>query len=385
MIQKYKHEIILIAAILSFSIVFYFLYGLLLPFILGLLLVFLVHPVINRIQKIVRSRNLANTIFLLGIAAFVFLFFLFFTQYINRDFKRLSQSFTVLVSANKDNLDKTGQKVKEYIGNLYDFEELERELESQSDSLKSKLKKIDSSKLDTESIKSAFQELTSIFHGEEKTSEQQDSGFGFIFILYSTILYFILILYNFDYFDDIRKRYLIGKVESKLNILIDDFNQSFVRYFKLRSKIVLLLALMYLTTFIIIDIPGLILFTLFIVLLSYVPYLQYIALIPLALGCLVLSVETNQSFLLYYGIVVGVFILASIVEEVFLTPKIMEENIGMNPVIMILALSVWGYMLGLQGLLLGIPLTSFLIIYFKRYVLTSYQEVLQEENNRKQE
>jgi predicted PurR-regulated permease PerM len=124
--------------------------------------------------------------------------------------------------------------------------------------------------------------------------------------------------------------------------------------------------------------PGMILITLLIVLLSYIPYLQYLALIPLAVGCLVLSVENEQSFLLLFGIVVGVFVSASLIEELVLTPWIMEKNIGMNTVIMVLALSVWGYLLGLPGTLIGIPMTSLLIIYIKRHIIPSYKEVLQD-------
>ena len=126
--------------------------------------------------------------------------------------------------------------------------------------------------------------------------------------------------------------------------------------------------------FFILDMPGMILITLLIVILSYVPYLQYLALIPLALGCLVLSIETPQSFLFYFGIVLGVFILASLVEELILTPRIMERNIGMNPVIMVLAVSVWSYLLGMPGTLIGIPLTSLLIIYTKRMLLPVLNE-----------
>ena len=150
-----------------------------------------------------------------------------------------------------------------------------------------------------------------------------------------------------------------------------------MKYLKLRTKIILLLSLIYITTFIILDMPGMILITILIILLSYIPYLQYLALIPLSISCLVLSVEKDQSFLLFFGIVAGVFILASIIEELILNPRIMEKNIGMNPVIMVLALSIWSYLLGLPGTLIGIPMTSLLIIYFKRFLLKSYQEVLQ--------
>jgi predicted PurR-regulated permease PerM len=151
-----------------------------------------------------------------------------------------------------------------------------------------------------------------------------------------------------------------------------------MKYIKLRTRIVLVLAVLYIVAFLILDMPGMILITLLIVLLSYIPYLQYLALIPLAVGCLVLSVENEQSFLLLFGIVVGVFVSASLIEELVLTPWIMEKNIGMNPVIMVLALSVWGYLLGIPGTLIGIPMTSLLIIYIKRHIIPSYKEVLQD-------
>ena len=47
--------------------------------------------------------------------------FVFFTQYINRDFKQLNKSFTVFASNSKDNLDKTWQKVIEFIEKFYDL------------------------------------------------------------------------------------------------------------------------------------------------------------------------------------------------------------------------------------------------------------------------
>jgi predicted PurR-regulated permease PerM len=83
---------------------------------------------------------------------------------------------------------------------------------------------------------------------------------------------------------------------------------------------------------------------------------------------LALSTESNQPFLFYFGIVAGTFVLASIIEEFVLNPRIMEKNIGINPVIMVLSISVWTYVLGMPGLIIGLPLTSLCIIYLKRYV-----------------
>ncbi len=380
MLQKYKHTIIIGAFLLGFSVAFYFLYGILISFILGLLLAYSVDPLVIRIQKKVKNRNLATTLFLATTVAIIAIALVFLGQYINRDFKRLSSSFSILISDNEENLDKTAQKAKEYLGSFYDFDELESELRHKSDSLMNSLQQGDTEMLDTESITAAFEEIAALFPSSEETISDSGPKFGFMFIFSSAILYFVLILYQIDYFVSIRQRYFSGKARSKVRLIIDDINQSFVRYFKLRSKIVLLLSFIYITAFLIMDMPGMILITALIMLLSFIPYLQYLALIPLAVGCLVVSVEFGQSYLLIFGIVVGVFILASIIEELVLTPWIMEKNIGMNPVIMILALSVWGELLGLRGLIVGIPMTGLLIIYFKRYVLTAYEEKNQDEN-----
>lgn len=376
--KNYRNEIIIGVLMIGFSIAFYYLYGILLPFILGMLLAFSAQPIIIRIQKIVKSKGLATSIFLAVNTVLIILFFVFFTNYINRDFKRLNQSFVFLTTKNQKNLNQTTQKVKEYINNLYDIDQVEVLLKHKSDSIINKIKNIDYSKLDTESIKTGFEKATAIFQSQKINTEQLKPKFSFLFILCSTVGYFILILYQLDYFTRIRKNYFGGKVKSIFHTIIDDFNQSFVKYLKLKTKIILLLSLIYISTFIILDMPGTILISLLIILLSYISYLQYLALIPLSISCMVLSVENSQSFLFYFSIVIAVFIMASVIEEWLLKPRIMKENTGINPVIIALALSIWTYLLGMPGGLIAIPMTGLMIIIFKQYFLKPYQEVIKD-------
>ena len=376
--KNYRNEIIIGVLMIGFSIAFYYLYGILLPFILGMLLAFSAQPIITRIQKIVKSKGLATSIFLAVNTVLIILFFVFFTNYINRDFKRLNQSFVFLTTKNQKNLNQTTQKVKEYINNLYDIDQVEVLLKHKSDSIINKIKNIDYSELDTESIKTGFEKATAIFRSKKINTEQLKPKFSFLFILCSTIGYFILILYQLDYFTRIRKKYFGGKIKSIFHTIIDDFNQSFVKYFKLKTKIILLLSLIYISTFIILDMPGTILVSLLIILLSYISYLQYLALIPLSISCMVLSVENSQSFLFYFSIVIAVFIMASVIEEWLLKPRIMKDNTGINPVIIALALSIWTYLLGMPGGLIAIPMTGLMIIIFKQYFLKPYQEVIKD-------
>lgn len=51
------------------------------------------------------------------------------------------------------------------------------------------------------------------------------------------------------------------------------------------------------------------------------------------------------------------------------TPRIMGKIMGLPPAIILLSLSVWGYALGIIGLILALPVTTLAISYYKRYVV----------------
>lgn len=365
MLKQHKNEIIAGLFLIGTAVACYFLYGILISFLVGLLLAFGSKSAINRIQRRFSNHDVATTLYLLVIVGVVVLFLVTCTSFINRDFNRFNDSFSLLLENNQEELDDTATKVKGYINDFISSDEFDQ----QTDSLITSIQEMEYADLDTESISSGYEKLTSYFSQSEPDEVDQSPRFGFWYIFFSTLLYYVLILYQLPYFEGVWKKYFRKAMKSNLDLVLDDFNQTFLRYLRLRTKIVLWLSLLYIIAFFILDMPGMILITILIVLLSYVPYLQYLALIPLALGCLVLSIEHPQSFLFYFGIVVGVFVLASIIEEVVLTPYIMESNIGMNPVIMVLAVSVWSYLLGTPGTLIGIPLTSLLIIYTKRMLL----------------
>lgn len=375
-LNKYKDEILFGSFIVLFFLGFLFTYPVTLPFIIGLLGAFWVSPAIKVIQKAVKSFDLAVTIFLATLVTLILLTSTLTVSFINRDFKRLNKSFVTLANNNQDKIDETSQKVKKYLGSLYDFEALEKEIGLTKDSLLANgTAAVDLDQIDTDAIKDGFNSVVSFFSSSNEGEKKESQSASIVLILFSSLLYFVLILYQFKYFENLSDQYFKRKTNDRLAIVIDDFNNSFLKYFKLRSKIVLVLALMYFTTFLILDIPGMLLILALIIILAYIPYLHYLTLIPLAMGCLVVSVENDQNFLIPFGIIVGVFVFSSLIEELVLNPKIMEKNIGMNPVIMVLALSVWSFIFGLPGLLLGIPLTSLIIIYIKRYFLTSYNKL----------
>jgi predicted PurR-regulated permease PerM len=56
------------------------------------------------------------------------------------------------------------------------------------------------------------------------------------------------------------------------------------------------------------------------------------------------------------------------------TPKIMGKQMGLNPAVLLLSLSVWGALLGFIGLIVALPLTTLVMAYWQRYVTKEEQQ-----------
>jgi predicted PurR-regulated permease PerM len=64
--------------------------------------------------------------------------------------------------------------------------------------------------------------------------------------------------------------------------------------------------------------------------------------------------------------VLVVFALVQAIEGYLLTPKIMGDRTGLHPVMIIIAIFFWGTALGgISGMILAIPLTAFLVVFWR--------------------
>jgi predicted PurR-regulated permease PerM len=60
------------------------------------------------------------------------------------------------------------------------------------------------------------------------------------------------------------------------------------------------------------------------------------------------------------------FAVVQLIESYYLTPKIMGQQTGLHPVVVIVSIFFWGTALGgILGMIFGIPLTAFLIIAWR--------------------
>ncbi len=86
-------------------------------------------------------------------------------------------------------------------------------------------------------------------------------------------------------------------------------------------------------------------------LLSFVPFGFAIGLLP------PLAVTLLEQGPARAGILVAVLMVANLVSDNVVKPRIMGQGLGLSPLVIVLSLMAWGYILGAVGALLAVPLT----------------------------
>jgi predicted PurR-regulated permease PerM len=183
------------------------------------------------------------------------------------------------------------------------------------------------------------------------------------------LLYMFFILMDYEKISNgwislvpIKKRHFVAT-------LVDDVERGMNGYFRGQALVALCVGALFSIGFLIIGFPMAIALGLFIGLLSMIPYMHALGLIPTVLLALLKASDTNGNFWIILLSALAVFAVVQVIQDTVLTPKIMGKIMGLNPAVILLSLSVWGCLLGFIGLIVALPLTTLMISYYKRYVL----------------
>lgn len=190
-----------------------------------------------------------------------------------------------------------------------------------------------------------------------------------IFSWFVSVLYLIFILIDYDTVSEGFHKAIPNRYRKGVFSVADDLKRAMSMYFRGQSLIAFIVGVLFAIGFSIIGLPMAVVLGLFIGVLNLVPYMQLIS-IPIAgFLCLVDAVATGGNFWVMCGWVTVVYAVVQGIQDLYLTPRIMGKYMAINPVFILLSLSVWGYLLGFLGLIIALPLTTLLISYYKQYVL----------------
>jgi predicted PurR-regulated permease PerM len=107
-------------------------------------------------------------------------------------------------------------------------------------------------------------------------------------------------------------------------------------------------------------------------LVTFIPYLGALIGGALALG---LALFQFWGDWVSIGLVGGIFVIGQVVEGNVLTPKLVGNSVGLHPVWLILALSVFGTLFGFVGMLVAVPVAAAFGV-IARFAVEQYQQSL---------
>ena len=196
------------------------------------------------------------------------------------------------------------------------------------------------------------------------------------------LIYTLFILIDYEKFTHGWPEFLPPRYRNMTVKLVADIEEGMNKYFRGQGVVAFCVGVLFSIGFLIIDFPMAIGLGMFIGLLNMVPYLQLIGFIPAILLAIVKAADTGQNFWFIMLMVVIVFCVVQLIQDTFLTPKIMGKVMGLNAAIILLSLSIWGSLLGIMGMIIALPMTTLLLTYYQRFVIKKQElQKMQEERN----
>jgi predicted PurR-regulated permease PerM len=325
----------------------------LLPFLIAWLLAYLLHPIVNFFQYKLKFKNRLISVIttLVTITAILAGFIFMLIPLVGNEFSKLSE----IIGSYSQNL------------NIDKFLPI-----AWQNDLRSYF-----SEMDLKSVLNDKQIMDVVKQIAPKLWEFLNGSLSLIFgmsVLIIVLLYLIFILLDYEKVSNGIFNIIPVKYRPIASEIIGDIESGMNRYFRGQALVALISGLLCAIGFYFTGLPLAIVFGLFVGVLTLVPYLKTIALIPGLFLAYLQSVETGQSFgsiILWVSIV---FIAVQVIEDLFLVPKIMGKVTGLNPAVILLSLSVWGSLMGFAGLIIALPFTSLIISYYKRFVLKEETE-----------
>lgn len=338
-----------IAGILAAFFLLNKLSSVLLPFFIAWLIAYLIYPIVKFFQYRLRIGNRLAAIFitlllistLLGLAAY------FLVPPLLVEFVKVKELMVLYLIGGAESSSKVPTTITDFIQQNVDLNSLIKLLSQDNF---------------TQLLKSALPKLWVIL------SESVSLIFN-LFALFIIGLYVVFILLDYESLASGWISLLPKKYRPATLGLVHDIQYGMNRYFRGQALIAALVGIMFSIGFLIIDFPLAIGLGLFLGALNMVPYLQLLGFIPTILLALLKAANTGQNFWIIMGLALIVFAVVQVIQDGFLTPRIMGKITGLNPAIILLSLSIWGSLLGILGMIIALPTTTLLLSYYQRFII----------------
>ena len=341
-------------------------WSVILPFLLAGIFAYVMMPLVRFFQYTLRlrSRGLSVILTLLLLGAVVYLAVIFIIPSINAEIEKTLQVISGYSSGQDILTMILPRNIRNYLNGGLRWGNFPQQLSLE--------KILENVKLLLDQVGGIINSTLSIF------------SWGLVFLI--GFVYFVFILLDFENLGRGFISLFPKTLRPTIRTISMDLDRYMNNYFRGQALIAISVGILLSIGFNIIGLPLATAMGIFIGILNFIPYMQALGIIPLGLASLLMAAQTGENAFVCMLLAYGVLMVVQIIQDMIIVPRIMGQTMGMRPSLILLVLSIWGYLLGFFGMLIALPITMFIYSLYMRYVLQDEEYIeqmrLQEEKRK---
>lgn len=183
-----------------------------------------------------------------------------------------------------------------------------------------------------------------------------------------TLIYVIFIMIDYPQICRGFKLIIPHKYRPSVMPVVYEVAHSTNRYFRGQGLVALCAMVFYCTGFSLAGLPLAVPMGLLVGILYMIPYFQYVTIIPVVAIALIYSMGGTVDLVTLLGKCGLVYLVSQCTCDYIITPHVMGREMGLNPAVILLSLSVWGSLLGIIGMIIALPVSAIIMTYYERYI-----------------
>ena len=341
-------------------------WSVILPFLLAGIFAYVMMPLVRFFQYTLRlrSRGLSVILTLLLLGAVVYLAVIFIIPSINAEIEKTLQVISGYSSGQDILTMILPRNIRNYLNGGLRWGNFPQQLSLE--------KILENVKLLLDQVGGIINSTLSIF------------SWGLVFLI--GFVYFVFILLDFENLGRGFISLFPKTLRPTIRTISMDLDRYMNNYFRGQALVAMSVGILLTIGFNIIGLPLATAMGIFIGILNFIPYMQALGIIPLGLASLLMAAQTGENAFVCMLLGYGVLMIVQIIQDMIIVPRIMGQTMGMRPSLILLVLSIWGYLLGFFGMLIALPITMFIYSLYMRYVLLDEEYIeqmrLQEEKRK---
>lgn len=341
-------------------------WSVILPFLLAGIFAYVMMPLVRFFQYTLRlrSRGLSVILTLLLLGTVVYLAIIFIIPSINAEIEKTLQVISGYSSGQDILTMILPRNIRNYLNGGLRWGNFSQQLSLE--------KILENVKLLLDQVGGIINSTLSIF------------SWGLVFLI--GFVYFVFILLDFENLGRGFISLFPKTLRPTIRTISMDLDRYMNNYFRGQALVAMSVGILLSIGFNIIGLPLATAMGIFIGILNFIPYMQALGIIPLGLASLLMAAQTGENAFVCMLLAYGVLMIVQIIQDMIIVPRIMGQTMGMRPSLILLVLSIWGYLLGFFGMLIALPITMFIYSLYMRYVLQDEEYIeqmrLQEEKRK---